>query len=134
MSQAIGSGGIRHAGIHVEDANFPFNINSSVVLADVGKAMSLDTATDCTAKLAVVDERVIGKLQSFEDRVQEGAKVGTLNMQGGMSFEYTGALVIGDTIVGSATAGSVKKSAATRSDNLVTAVDATAKTCQVIFF
>lgn len=134
MTQVIGSGGIRHHGIHVEDAAFPFNMENAVVLADVGKAMTIDTGADCSAKLAGDGDRVIGKLQTFEDRVQEGVKVGTVLMQGGFQFNTTGVVAVGNSVVGSATAGSVKAASATRADNMVTAVDAGNNTCQVIFF
>lgn len=130
----IGSGGVRHAGIHVEDSAFPFNIEASVTVADAGKAVSCDTSVDCGAKLAGDDERVIGKLSTVEDRGVEGIKVGTVELQGGFQFDYTGTLNVGDSIVGSATVGSVKAAAAPRADNLVTAVDSGSMTCQVLFF
>jgi len=139
MAQIIGSGGIQHANIHLDEAAFPFNLNAGVLQAHTGKAMSLDTTTDVTAKLAVLDERIIGSLQTFENRVQEGIKVGTIAMQGGFQFSTVGVVAIGNSVVGAvsgtpAVGGFVKASAAVRSDNIVTAVDVVNKTCQVIFF
>lgn len=131
MSAIIGSGGIRHKGIHVETSAFPWYIAAGVVIGDVGKAMSVDPATNCTAKLTGDGDRVIGQLASFEDRVQEGIRVGTVEHQGGFEFAYTGSLVVGDSIVGSATAGAVKAAAAANG-TLVTSIDAGAGTCQVI--
>lgn len=132
MSAIIGSGGIRHNGIHIEESAFPWYLNDSVVQADLGKAMSLDTSANCTATLSIDGEPILGPLLTFEDRVQEGTKVGTIEHQGGFKFYYTGAMAVGDSVVGSATAGSVKAAAAANK-TLVTSVDATALTCQVIF-
>jgi hypothetical protein len=131
MSAVIGSGGIRHKGIHVESSAFPWYIAAGVTLADVGKAMSIDTSANCTAKLSADGEPVIGKLASFEDRVQEGIRVGTVDHTGGFEYAYTGILAVGDSVVGSATAGSVK-AATGANGTLVTSVDAGAGTCQVV--
>lgn len=131
MSAIIGSGGIRHKGIHVETSAFPWNLALSVVLADVGKAMAVDPSANCTAKLAGDGDRVIGVLASFEDRVTEGLRVGTIEHQGGFEFAYTGTITLGASVEGSATAGSVKAAAA-KNGTLVTSIDASAGTCQVI--
>lgn len=133
MSQVIGNG-IRHAGIHQEDAHFPWNLAAAVTEADKHKPMAIDTGANHTLKVAGDGERIIGPLRTFEDRIAEGIKVGTVEHHGGFKFEYDGALAVGDSIVGSAVDGKVKKAAAARADNVVTAVDTLgAGTCEVVF-
>lgn len=148
MTAIIGSGGIRHKGIHVEASAFPWNLEASILIDKVGSAMSIDTTSDATAKLAGDGERILGKLVTFEDRVAEGVKVGTIEHQGGFEFDTVGVVAIGDSIIGSATAGKVRTAlaptaayvegeageTASSRGNLVTAVDAGNSTCQVLFF
>ena len=102
--------GISHRGLVSEDFHFPFYVTGTVTAADIGKAVTLDAANTRAVKLAGDGDRVIGALVSYEDRVVEGTKVGTIALKGGFRFQKaagTDAIVVGDTVVGSATAGEV---------------------------
>lgn len=111
MATPIGEG-VSLRGFYSEDWNFTWNLSGAVTRADVGKAMSQDTATKNTAKLALDGELLVGKLSSYENRVQEGVIVGTLSQKGSFDIPYTGALTLGASVVGSATPGVVKAAAA----------------------
>ena len=54
-------------------------------------------------------DQPIGALASYENRVIEGIKIGTVNHKGGHRVKYTGALALGNSVVGSATPGTVKR-------------------------
>ncbi len=102
--------GISHRGLISEVFHFPFYVTGAVTAADVGKAVTYDTATAKAVKLAGAGDRVIGVLVSYEDRIVEGVKVGTVALKGGFGMTKaagTAAIVVGDTVVGSATAGHV---------------------------
>lgn len=141
--------GVTLRGIPQEDFEFTFNISGTVVAADVGKPMTLDTTADNTAKLAGDGDAIIGCLQSIENRVQEGIVVGTVAMKGCFKFLYTGtAPARGVKVVGSATDGKVKAGAVDTANtttgaitigtavlvpHLVVAVDTTATSVDVLF-
>lgn len=130
---AIGNG-VSLRGLHQEEFNYVFNLASAIVAADVGKAVTLDTSAANTVKLAGDGDPIIGYLESVEDRTVEGISVGTVATKGVYKFTYTGtAPSVGDTVVGSATAGAVKDSAASNMHiNYVVAVDATNTTVDVV--
>lgn len=97
------------AGINVEAFQFPFKLASAIAAADVGKAVSLDTGAANTVKLAADDEEILGVLQTYENRAQVGeGEVGTVGMKGGFKLLKTGAVTVGQQVVGSATPGVVK--------------------------
>lgn len=143
MPDEIGQG-ISHAHYPFEEANIPFYLASAVTIADVGKAVAIDTTASRTVKLAGDGDMVIGRLDTFEDRVSEGVKVGNIQLMGGMRFAYPASGVtfaVGDRIVG-AGAGLVKPlSVASNATGavplrytVVTAINTTAKTVEVLFF
>lgn len=102
--------GISHRGLISEVFHFPFYITGTVTLDDVGKAVTYDTTAAKSVKLAGAGDPVVGSLVSYEDRVVEGIKVATVALKGGFQFTKaagTDTIVIGDTVVGSATAGEV---------------------------
>lgn len=111
MATPIGEG-VSLRGFYSEDWNFTWNISGAAVRADVGKVMAQDTATKNTAKLAGDGDLLIGKLSSYENRVQEGVIVGTISHKGSFEIPYTGALTLGASVVGSATPGVAKAAAA----------------------
>lgn len=103
--------GISLRGITHEDFHYPFNLASGMTIADVGKAVALDTTAARTVKIAAATEELLGVLVSFEDRTVEGVKVGTVALKGGFQLTaVTGhAIVVGDYVEGSATAGQVQE-------------------------
>ena len=117
---AIGSG-VSLRGITHEDFHYPFNLASGMTIADVGKAVALDTTAPRTVKIAAATEEILGVLVSFEDRTVEGIKVGTVALKGGVQLTAVSghSIVVGDYVEGSATAGQVQESA-------------THKNCQVV--
>lgn len=78
--------GISHRGIVHEEFHYPYNLNVAIVAADVGKAVSIDTTAARTVKLAADGDVIVGVLASYEDRVIEGGKVGTVATKGGFAF------------------------------------------------
>src|SRR3990167_4774955 len=99
----------------IDDFVFTYLISGTVVAADVGKAVALDTAAANTVKLAGADDVIFGRLETFEDRVQEGVKVGAVARKFKTKLPVQAALAgfnvpaVGDTVVG-AGAGEVKAS------------------------
>ena len=132
---AIGSG-VSHRGLPVPDFEITWNLASAIVAADVGKAVSVDTSAARTIKLAADNDVIIGYLESVENRVQEGIKVGTIGHKGGTLLTYSGtAPTVGGQVQG-AGAGVVKTLTGSnaRFPHVVSAVDTTALTVEVIFF
>jgi len=122
--------------IHVEEFSFSFFLEASIVADDIGKAVTIDDSAARTVKLAGDDDRVVGHLSTVEDRTVEGVLVGAVDFKGGYSLPYTGAApAIGEGVVGSATAGSVKSSgaAAVAGQPIVLFVDTTAQTVEALF-
>ena len=108
MAEAFGK--VSLDGLHKEDSQFTFNISGTVnVPADVGKALSIDTTVANTLKLAGNNERILARLEVYENRTTEGIKVGTAAMDGGYKFPVdpdanaspTGDLpAVGDYLIG----------------------------------
>lgn len=96
-----------------EDFTFTMYVSGTVTAADVGKAVALDTTAANTVKLAGDADEVFGRLETFEDRTQEGIKVGAISrkLRGKLPVKtgLTGfdVLAVGDTAVG-AGSGEVK--------------------------
>lgn len=131
---AIGAG-VSLRGIPVEEFDFTWNLNAAIVAADVGKPMSVDTAAANTAKIAADGDAVFGTLASYENRVQEGIKVGTVSHKTGVKYTYTGAApTVGGQIQG-AGAGLVKTLSGSnaRFPHVVVSVNATDTTVEVLF-
>lgn len=101
MAGRIGAG-ISLAGMYHEDWQYPFFISGDVSHEDIGKAVTLDTSKANTVKLAGDGDPVLGRLEVYEDRVQEGIKVATVNLAGGMKLPVKeGETVnIGDAVIG----------------------------------
>lgn len=116
--------GVRLEGFHDEYSIITFLLASTMTAADAGKPVALDTTANGRVKVAGDGERIFGYLESFEDRVVEGNKVGAVAQRFGMSFKIKAAdtLAVGDTAVGAGN-GEVKKAAAgDPKDNIVVAV------------
>lgn len=125
MAQVIGQG-VSLRGIFVEEFQFPFNVASGITRDDEGKAVTVDTTSDNTVKLAGDGDPIVGRLAIVENRQVEGINVGTVSLKGGMALPTDGSTVnVGDTVVGSTTAGKVKSAAAVDyNNNFVVEVDA----------
>lgn len=139
MAGIIGNG-VSLRGLYNQDKAFSWNITGTINKAtDIGKVVSQDVTAANSAKLIVADESILGVLASYEDRVQEGVKVGTVYHDGAFSVPYTGTLAIGDQVCGSATPGAVKKATAAlttgygRKPAIVVEIDAGAGTCVIAF-
>lgn len=127
---AIGQG-VTLRGFYDEAKHFTFNISGVINRAtDIGKVMTLDKTVANTAKLAGDGDVILGVLHSYEDRVQEGIKVGTVGLKDNVSIPVTGAIAIGDSVVGSATPGVAKKAVAA---NNTLVVEVGAGTAVVMF-
>lgn len=124
---------IRHKGIRVEDGNATYYLNNTITShSDIGKPVSIDPAEDFTVGLAGDGDHILGSLESFEERVQEGYSTGAVAPLKYETFEYSGTdPVRGQWVVGDGT-GKVKASA-TISRALVEGVDTTNKLVHVTF-
>lgn len=98
-----------------EDFTFTYNLDAAITAADVGKAVMLDTSGPNKVKLATDNAVVFGRLETFENRTQEGMKVGAVSRKFRSKLPTTGVVAVGDTVTGSATAGVVKASTGTDS-------------------
>lgn len=96
-----------------EDFMFTYLVSGTVTAADVGKAVTIDATAANTVKLAGDDDEVFGRLETYEDRTQEGIKVGTVSRKMRAKLPTDTGLTgfdvpaVGDTVVGS-TAGAIK--------------------------
>lgn len=132
--------GVTLSGLVPQVFAWTWNVSGTVTQANIGDLVAQDTTADNTVKLLGNGDQPIGLLASYENRVIEGIKVGTVDHKGGFTVKYTGTLARGNSVVGSATPGSVKRyddGAGTpvplSNRTLVTSVDAGAGTCTVIF-
>lgn len=126
---AIASGGVSLVGIPQNNFRLTCFLATGIVAADVGKPVALDTSANNTVKLAGSGDVIIGNLKTVVTGTTEGINYGTVEFKGGFTWNFTGTVVVGDQVVGSATAGSVKAGVNPRS--LVVAVNGT--TADVVF-
>lgn len=100
-------------GYDFQDSQLTFNLNASMVAANVGAPVALDAAAPNTVKLAGDGDEIIGVLMTFEDRTIEGQKVGTVELRFAKKLKIkTGeTVVVGSRLVG-AGGGEVKAVAA----------------------
>lgn len=120
--------GLSKKGRYIEHWQEAFELNSAIVPADVGKAVTLDTAAPKRVKLAGDGDQILGRLEVVEIREQEGLRVGTVSIKGLNWFPVKSGLAgvnapgIGDTIVGAGNgevkARSVDNAGATASNDL----------------
>src|ERR1044072_1811388 len=103
MSNVIGNG-VSLRGLYHDDFQYPFLLATGITKADEGKAVALDPSAANTVKLAGDGDRVIGRLEVVETRVQEGINIGTVSIQGGLDYPVKAGetLVNGDSLVGAA--------------------------------
>lgn len=130
---AMQIGVMSHRGIRNEESSATFYLGAGLTsVAQVGVPVAV--TGNFTVDVAADGAEIVGVLESFENRVQEGIKVGAVNWHNCAKFTYTGtAPVAGGRIVG-AGGGNVKAAGAGAGlQTLVTAVDTTAMTVEVIF-
>lgn len=92
---------------------FTMNVSGAVTLADVGKAVALDATAPNTVKLAGDNDHIFGRLETFESGGLDGLKVGAISRKFRAVLPTSGAVTVGQELVGSATAG-VAKAAGTQ--------------------
>lgn len=132
MSGLIGEG-VSLRGIYDENWSLTWNLSGAATRADVGKVVCQDTTAANTAKLTVADAQPLGVLQSYENRTVEGVVVGAISMKGIFAVPYTGTLLVGASVVGSATAGAVKSATAGSNRTVVVEVNTTTLMATVAF-
>jgi len=117
---AIGSG-ISLRGIDHEDFSYPFNLEASIVAADVGKPVTLDGSAANTVKLAGDTDVIVGQLRTVEDRTIEGVLVGTVLTKGFFQFAVDSAttIAVGLSVTGSAVANEIKAAVAANETSVV---------------
>lgn len=134
MSQIIGDGVI-HTPIYNEDATFTWHFDGVINGSERGAPVSVKAGVNKTVEVAPDDAELVGHLFKAEDRQVEGIKVCSVFYHGTKTFPYDelAAPTVGGNVVG-AGAGKVKAAAAGKGLNtVVTSVDTTAKTCDVLF-
>jgi hypothetical protein len=113
MSNVIGNG-VSLRGLYHDEFQYPFLLAAGITKADEGKAVTPDASAANTVKLAGDGDRIIGRLEVVEIRVQEGINIGTVSIMGGLDYPLKGgeaALVNGDAVVGGG-AGTIRKAGA----------------------
>lgn len=97
-------------GFHFEDAHLTVVLAAGITKADIGKAMTVDATAANKFKLAADNSPIVARLETVEDRVNEGQLIGTISFRFANYLPIkTGATIaVGDTAVG-AGAGEVKR-------------------------
>lgn len=96
-------------GFPFDEFTFTYKLAAGTVAADLNKAVTLDVTAGSTMKLAGNGAAIHGRLGSFEDR-GNGLLTGAVERKFKAKFKKTAAAVIvGDAVCGSATAGLVRK-------------------------
>lgn len=88
-------------GFPMNDWTFTMFISGVVTSADIGKAVSLDTATPGTVKLAANDDVIYGRITSIEPRTQEGVTTVTVEAKFRNRLPTSANPAIGGSVVGS---------------------------------
>lgn len=120
MAGIIGAG-VTLRGIPQQQFRFTFVLDAAIVAADIGKPVSIKAGAANTVEIAADGALIVGRLLTVEDRTIEGIKVGTVETKGGFLLNTSGAIAIGNSVVG-AGAGAVK--AGTDSRNRVVEIPA----------
>ena len=94
------------------DFTFSMNVSGAVTTDDVGKAVTIDSATPNTVKLAGDGDHVYGRLESVEGGGLDGLSIGAVSRKFRAVLPTDGsAMNPGDEVSGSATGGAVKATA-----------------------
>ncbi len=98
---AIIGAGVTLRGQTQPESRYTFVLDAAIVVADIGKAVSIKAGSANTVKLAAVGDLIVGRLYSVEDRTVEGIKVGTVETRGGFVLTTdNGGVAVGDSVVG----------------------------------
>lgn len=133
MARNIGAG-ISHVEMVHETSQYPFYVSGNVSKADEGKAVAIDATAAYTVKLAGDGDVVLGKLAVYENRLNEGIKVGTVSVDGGFELPRANANVVinvGQTVQG-AGSGLVKAINANATQSRLLVVDNTKATAVTV--
>jgi len=98
--------GVTLKGYFMEAYQFTVLLSGSITAADVGKALTQDNTAANTFKLAGDGDPIHARLETYEDRVQEGIKVGAaafhfandLPIKSGLTSTFV--VAVGSTLVG----------------------------------
>lgn len=97
-----------------------FVLDDNITENDCGKAVMQDTSAANKVKLATAGAEILGRLETFENRVVEGVKVGAVKLIGGFELptaEAYAAPAVGDALVGAA-GGFVNKAGENQTSDL----------------
>lgn len=116
--------GVTLLGVDFPEWGITTYLNTATTKDHLGVAMAVDTSAPNTMKPAADGDLLRGILYTFEDRKQEGVKVGTIRMKGGFKLPIaTGQTVtVGQSVVGAGD-GKVKPSATPLPGNFVAEVE-----------
>ncbi len=120
MATTIGKG-VTLRGIDHESFSIPFNLTAGMVVADIGKPVTLSGAAANTVKLCGDTDVPIGQLRSVEDRAIEGVLVGTVSVMGFFEFKVDAGVTldIGVSVTGSAVANELIEAVSANSTTIV---------------
>lgn len=115
--------GVTLLGVDHPEFGYTYNLAAATAKAHVGRAVSVDTSAANTMKPAADGETVRGVLFTFEDRVSEGVKVGTVRHKGGYRVPIAAGqeVTVGQSVVGAGD-GTVKAAASPLPHNFVAEV------------
>jgi len=127
-------GTLTQNGIRNESSAATWQLGSSITgYDDVGKTVSVNAAANFTVETKVAGAEILGYLESYEDRVAEGIKVGAVSWHGCYTFPYTGTAPTPGAHVMCNAAGGVAVATGTLGlHTIVTSVDTVALTCEVL--
>lgn len=102
--------GIVSYGFPLDDFTFTYLAASSITIADVGKAVEIDTSTANKVKLTTDNGKIFGRIVTFEDRDVLGIKVVGVQrrFKEKLPASVGHAIAVGTSVTGGAVAGLVK--------------------------
>lgn len=107
---------IRQNSMVFDHCNISHYLTGAVTMADTGKAVTFDITTPTAVKLAGAGDEVVGRLETLEIRVGEGITIGNIARAFVGYVQWDPAdianALVGKTVVGGATAGTVRAAAA----------------------
>jgi hypothetical protein len=106
----------------LEDFQFTMQITGTCTTDNVGSAVKFDnTGLKSAITLVGVGDHIVGRLESFEARLQEGINVGNVSRKFRSILPTDGTVInVGDEVVGGATAGTVKSNPTQPAENAKT--------------
>lgn len=116
--------GVTLLGIDYPEWGVTLNLATATTKDHLGSAMSVDTSAPNTFKPAADGDLIRGILYTFEDRKQEGVKVGTVRLKGGFKLPIAAGqtVTVGQSVIGAGN-GTVKAAATPLPGNFVAEVE-----------